>query len=119
MKNSYKENGRTWYNYMDADDVCTSFSEKQTNKTPCSAKDTDKTKEEIDKQSKSTKTGSQILDIWNLGKEVADEKQKQTPSSKKDTFKMPTWGWITIGIGSLAALSLVIVLGVKAASKNK
>lgn len=41
-------------------------------------------------------------------------------SNKTDkTFNMPTWGWIAIGIGGAAVLTLIITLAVKAGKKAK
>jgi hypothetical protein len=43
-----------------------------------------------------------------------------THNNKSDkSFKMPTWGWVAIGVGSLAVLALVITLGIKASRKAK
>jgi hypothetical protein len=35
------------------------------------------------------------------------------------TSKMPVWGWAIVGIVSLAVVSTVIILGIRAANKNK
>lgn len=118
MENSYKdENGRTWFNYIDADKVCTSFSEKQSGKTPCSAKDVDKTEQEIKDSSKNIKTGDKGLDLFNKANDIAKEKQQAiyTP----ETSKMPVWSWFVIGGVSLGVVVLIAYLGIKAGQKNK
>jgi hypothetical protein len=33
-------------------------------------------------------------------------------------FKMPTWGWVGIGVGGAAIITLIIVFGIKAARKK-
>ncbi len=38
---------------------------------------------------------------------------------KDNSNKMPTWGWIAIGIGGAVALTLIITLAVKAGKKAK
>lgn len=48
---------------------------------------------------------------------ILDYNDSQKSGNKK--FKMPVWGWITIGVGGAVALTLIITLAVKAGKKAK
>lgn len=53
---------------------------------------------------------------------ILDYNDSQIDNSQKSgnkKFKMPTWGWIAIGIGGAVALTLIISLAVKAGKKAK
>lgn len=59
---------------------------------------------------------------WDEFIKTLSENDKNIIGLNKDnkkSFKMPTWGWVAIGVGSLAVLALVITLGIKASRKAK
>lgn len=116
MANTYTdENGRTWYNYIDTDGICTSFSALQTGKTPCEAKDTDKTADEIAKIKSNSGVWRNPVNIMNaINKNL---EQKDNPPPAVTPFKMPVWGWATIGVVGTGIIVTIIILAVKAAKK--